>query len=159
MTTVGVGDRPEIIDQETPIPGGRGNGNGGRKKAAKRSAKKRITAADVEVSMSANAPKDRRLSRERSLNRLLAGLRAVNAGDFSVQLTANGDPLMADIIEVFNSVTAKQSRLVDGSARVGLSVGREGKMRERVTISGVAGQWAAAIDSVNSLITDLVQPT
>jgi HAMP domain-containing protein/CheY-like chemotaxis protein/signal transduction histidine kinase len=159
MTTVGVGDRPEIIDQEAPIPGGRGNGTGGRKKAAKRTPKRRAAAADVEVSANGDAPKDRRLSRERSLNRLLAGLRAVNAGDFSVQLTANGDPLMADIIEVFNSVTAKQSRLTDEITRVGTSVGREGKMRDRVAMPGAAGQWTTAIDSVNNLITDLVQPT
>ena len=69
--------------------------------------------------------KDRRVSRERSLNRLLAGLRAVNAGDFSVQLVADGDPLVADVIEVFNSVVQKQSRLVDEISRVSGSVGRE----------------------------------
>jgi len=104
-------------------------------------------------------PKDRRASRERSLNRLLAGLRAVNAGDFSVRLTPNGDPLMADIIDVFNSVTQKQARLVDELSRVSGSVGREGKMQDRVSMSGAGGQWVTAVDSVNSLITDLAQPT
>ena len=85
--------------------------------------------------------KERASSRERSLHRLLAGLRAVNAGDFSVQLTPNGDPLIADIIEVFNSVAHKQSRLVDELTRVSGSVGREGKMRDRVSMTGVNGQW------------------
>ena len=83
----------------------------------------------------------------------------MNAGDFSVQLTPNGDPLMADIIDVFNSVAQKQARLVDELSRVSASVGREGKMRDRVAMAGVGGQWATAVDSVNSLITDLVQPT
>ncbi|MEP6493463.1 MAG: HAMP domain-containing protein [bacterium] len=97
--------------------------------------------------------------RERSLHRLLTGLRAVNAGDFSAQIAPDGDPLMAEIITVFNSVAQKQSRLVDEISRVSGSVGREGKMRDRVAMVGVGGQWVTAIDSVNSLITDLAQPT
>jgi len=168
---VGVGDSPDFLEQETTAPngrgttggnGGRGNGNGGRrpKKTATKSARRSTSAnnGDAEVEV-AQPVKDRRVSRERSLNRLLAGLRAVNAGDFSVQLAANGDPLMADIIDVFNSVVQKQARLVDEVSRVSTSVGREGKMRDRVAMAGVGGQWVTAIDSVNSLITDLVQPT
>ncbi len=107
----------------------------------------------------ADNPNQRRGSRERSLHRLLAGLRAVNAGDFTVRLTANGDPLMADIIDVFNSVTQKQARLVEEITRVSTSVGREGKMRDRVALASAGGQWSQAVESVNSLITDLVQPT
>ena len=102
----------------------------------------------------------RRGSRERSLHRLLAGLRAVNAGDFTVRLTANGDPLMADIIDVFNSVTQKQARLVeeiDARQHVRRARGQDARPRRRSASAG--GQWSQAVDSVNSLITDLVQPT
>jgi len=160
---VGVGESPELINEDAPAGAERGNGgnggNGGR--ATRKSGRKRAAGRDdMEVPVRGSAPpKDRRVSRERSLHRLLAGLRAVNAGDFSVQLAANGDPLMADIIDVFNSVTAKQARLVDEISRVSGSVGREGKMRDRVSMAGVGGQWITAVDSVNSLITDLVQPT
>ncbi|MGE5733054.1 MAG: HAMP domain-containing protein, partial [Gemmatimonas sp.] len=126
---MGVGEGSEVFEQETPIPGG--------------------------------AERDQHgpALRERSLKRLLAGLRAANAGDFSAQLAPDGDPLMADIIEVFNSVVQKQSRLVDELSRVSGSVGREGKMSDRVTMTSVGGRWISAVDSVNSLITDLVQPT
>src|SRR5690349_24322182 len=102
---------------------------------------------------------DRRRSRDPVLHRLLAGLRAVNAGDLSVRLTPDGDPLMADIIEAFNSVTEKQAKLSEEIVRVSGSVGREGKMRDRATIGPIGGQWGVTIDSINSLITDLVQPT
>ena len=165
---MGVGERPEYLEEEqSPSRSGRGegngNGNGGRR--PKKTAAKRRNAAsvnvesDVEVPVEGEAGKDRRSSRDRSLHRLLAGLRAVNSGDFSVRLAANGDPLMADIIDVFNSVTQKQSRLVDEISRVSGSVGREGKMHDRVSMAGVGGQWTTAVDSVNSLISDLVQPT
>ncbi len=160
---MGVSDGPDMLDQEAPISGGRSNGSGKRaaRKSARRAKAAAASPADVEVSVggSSRPARDRRMTRERSLNRLLAGLRAVNAGDFSVQLAANGDPLMADIIDVFNSVTQKQARLSEEISRVSTSVGREGKMRDRVSIAGVGGQWLTTAESVNSLITDLVQPT
>jgi len=157
---VGVGERPEILDEEVSVGGGNGNG---RQRRSKRAATKRRAAepvtTDVEVPVRSDSTKDRRTSRERSLNRLLAGLRAVNSGDFSARLKPDGDPLMADIIDVFNSVAHKQSRLVDEISRVSGSVGREGKMQDRVSMAGVGGDWTTVIDSVNSLITDLAQPT
>ncbi|NUS33149.1 MAG: HAMP domain-containing protein, partial [Gemmatimonadaceae bacterium] len=93
------------------------------------------------------------------MRRLLAGLRAIDAGDFSVRLEPAGDPLSAEIAGVFNSVATKQGRLADELNRVALSVGREGKMRDRATIGPAAGLWAGSVDALNSLITDLVQPT
>jgi len=157
---VGVGDSPEIFEHETPIPAGAETDRGRPRTKKSNGKRKARNAGDIEVPVASSAPsKDRRASRERSLNRLLAGLRAVNAGDFSVQLVPDGDPLVADIIEVFNSVVQKQSRLVDEISRVSGSVGREGKMSDRVAMTSVGGQWVAAVDSVNSLITDLVQPT
>jgi len=168
---VGVGENPEVPEGEdtpsTPAGRGKGNGNGSVRKAAptaKRvgpsTVRKRGDDADVAVAdPPSKRPKDPSVARERSLHRLLMGLRAINAGDFSVQLGANSDPLMSEIIAVFNSVAQKQARLVDEISRVSGSVGREGKMRDRVAMAGVGGQWVTAIDSVNSLITDLVQPT
>jgi HAMP domain-containing protein/CheY-like chemotaxis protein/signal transduction histidine kinase len=99
------------------------------------------------------------MPRERALRRLLAGLRAIDAGDFSVRLEPVGDPLTAEIADIFNSVVTKQGRLAEELNRVALSVGREGKMRDRATIGPAGGLWAGSVDALNSLITDLVQPT
>jgi HAMP domain-containing protein/CheY-like chemotaxis protein/GAF domain-containing protein len=182
---VGVGESPEILDQEASPTGGgeRGNGNGTRRRkssaggkangsSARKTSRARRDAAqhvvedndvgiavDTESEQPVESGPVRRGSRERSLHRLLAGLRAVDAGDFSVRLASNGDPLMAEIIEAFNNVSQKSSRLVEEVGRVSTSVGREGKMRDRVSMAGVGGQWTTAVNSVNSLITDLVQPT
>ncbi len=98
-------------------------------------------------------------SRDRAMRRLLAGLRAVDAGDFTPRLEPIGDSLSAEIAEFFNSVVTKQGRLADELNRVALSVGREGKMRDRATIGPASGRWAGSVDALNSLITDLVQPT
>jgi HAMP domain-containing protein len=162
---VGLGDIPESLEHEptrsTSETGAPAAGTAGRPKRSA-SVRRRAAQADVEVPLSPARkarPRDRSASRERSLNRLLAGLRAVNSGDFTVQLAANGDPLMADVIEVFNSLVLKQSRLVDEITRVSNSVGREGKMSDRVVMTGTGGQWATAVDAVNNIISDLVQPT
>ncbi len=38
-------------------------------------------------------------------------------------------------------------------------VGKEGRINQRVTVPDAAGGWSNQIDSVNSLVTDLAQPT
>ena len=111
---MGVGEKPEIVEQEAPDRerGTAGNGGNGSRGSARRAPRKRATASDVEIPIEERAAgRDKRALRERSLHRLLAGLRAVNAGDFSIELTPNGDPLMAEIIDVFNGVVQKQARL------------------------------------------------
>jgi CheY-like chemotaxis protein/signal transduction histidine kinase/HAMP domain-containing protein len=161
--TVGVGDTPEMLERESPLPATdtQPAGNGRRKRRA--NAKRSGSPSDVEVPLSSprkrGSSRDRGISRERSLNRLLAGLRALNAGDFSVELAGNGDPLMADVIDSFNEVARRQALLVDEITRVGTSVGREGKMTDRIAMHDAGGQWATVVDSVNGIISDLVQPT
>jgi methyl-accepting chemotaxis protein len=43
--------------------------------------------------------------------------------------------------------------------RVGRVVGREGRMTERASLGNVEGGWATSIESVNSLIDDLIRPS
>ena len=77
----------------------------------------------------------------------------------AIRIDASDDRLMGEVADVFNSVATKQQRLAEELDRVALSVGREGKMRDRATIGPASGLWAGSVDALNSLITDLVQPT
>src|SRR5262245_49095819 len=73
--SVGVGDQSEFLEEETPIPDG--GGNGGKKPKRGSPSKRRTTRVrdnGGEESPDAERVPDRRMSRERSLNRLLAGL-------------------------------------------------------------------------------------
>jgi HAMP domain-containing protein/CheY-like chemotaxis protein/signal transduction histidine kinase len=159
---VGVGNK-EFLEEETEAPPSRGRKKASRKRVASATAVR----GDVEVPVESddddtsrgNGSKDRRASRERSLQRLLAGMRSMNSGDFSIRLTANGDPLMAEIIDAFNQLADKRSRFTDELVRVSQSVGREGNMRDRFNMGAVGGAWATSVDAVNALITDLGQPT
>ncbi|MBA2669633.1 MAG: HAMP domain-containing protein, partial [Gemmatimonadetes bacterium] len=83
----------------------------------------------------------------------------MEAGDFTTRVSLNGDPLMAEIAEAFNGIASTNERLVKEVVRVSTTVGREGQMTDRASLEGAGGGWQQTIGSMNSLITDLMQPT
>src|SRR6202043_3544358 len=93
------------------------------------------------------------------LDDLLAALRAVRSGDFSARLNTRRGGLLAEIATEFNELAATNQRMSNELVRVGRIIGRDGRMTERATLAGANGAWATSIDSVNSLIDDLVRPT
>ena len=116
---------------------GNGNGNGG--------------------SHSGNKLKPNEFS---ELSRLLRTVKAVRSGDFSVRFEAHGhDGMITEIGEAFNDIIELNDFMSREIERVSKIVGQEGKMEERASIGPVKGSWRTCIDSVNSLIGDLVQPT
>src|SRR5690242_18480087 len=128
--TVGVGERPEYLenDEDTSPDQQPSRGNGkrtrrrqnGRRRTGSESAKDAESAVVVgrELPERRGDQTERRSSRDRALTRLLAGLRAMDAGDFSVRLAPNGDPLMAELIHAYNSVAERHNRLSEEIVRV-----------------------------------------
>ena len=93
------------------------------------------------------------------LKEILSMVKAIRNGDFSMRLSLESDSLMNDVAEVLNDINEINFNMANEFVRVGRIVGKEGKMTERVSIGAVKGAWLTNVDSVNSLITDLVQPT
>ncbi len=91
---------------------------------------------------------------------LLAALRRIKKGDFSVRLSGleNGS-LGTAIAEAFNEVVDLLENSTQEFARIGTVVGKEGRIKQRASLGAATGSWAAWVDSVNTLIGDLVQPT
>ncbi|MBD2101479.1 HAMP domain-containing protein [Leptolyngbya sp. FACHB-261] len=96
---------------------------------------------------------------KKQLQGLLEALEAAREGDFSARLPVEDEGLMGDIARTFNEVVGLNERMSDEMIRVGRVVGREGRMTERASLGPVKGAWANKIDSLNTLIGDLVQPT
>ncbi len=92
-------------------------------------------------------------------NQLLSALKRVKKGDFSVRLPAEPDGLAGAIAEAFNDIVDMLENTTTEFARVGNVVGKEGRITQRAALSSAAGSWAAWVDSINTLIGDLVQPT
>src|SRR5206468_9834312 len=88
-----------------------GKRNGRRRSSGrKRSNGRAALLTDREVAPRPVRDRSRRSNRNRKLRQLLDGLRALDAGDFTMRLSANGDPLMAEVVEVFNSVASRQKQ-------------------------------------------------
>ncbi len=90
---------------------------------------------------------------------LLAALRALRKGDFSVRLPSSLSGIDGEIAEAFNDVVDLNERMTKEFQRLGDFVGKEGKITHRAKLSNAGGSWATSIDTVNTLIADLVQPT
>ncbi|MFO1061995.1 MAG: response regulator [Dongiaceae bacterium] len=93
------------------------------------------------------------------LRELLHALQAVRVGDFSVRLPGHRVGLVGKIADTFNDIVAANQRMAQQLEKVGQSVGREGKTRQRVRLAGLSGAWAEMEASVNTLIDDLLWPT
>ena len=90
---------------------------------------------------------------------LLKILQAVRDGDFSARLPSDRVGLDGKIADTFNEIVAANGRLAAELERVGETVGKRGKTRQRVAAGSQAGAWGAMEDSVNTLIDDLLWPT
>ncbi len=99
-------------------------------------------------------PKDQIDQRE-----LLNVLVAFRKGDFTTRMGPEYTGMAGRIVDVLNDVVERNERLSLELARIHSSVGKEGKLAQRASLGAVSGGWATSIDSVNSLIVDLVQPT
>src|SRR5437762_4856182 len=66
---------------------------------------------------------------------------------------------MGDVAKAFNQLTNQREGLTNELDRVRKVIGREGRMTERAQLKGAKGSWAESVDSVNSMIEDLVRPT
>ena len=94
-----------------------------------------------------------------ALRELLHALQAVRVGDFSVRMAGDGVGLNGKISDAFNEIVAANQRMAQELERVGQAVGREGKIRHRVTLGLPRGAWGEMELSINTLIDDLLWPT
>src|SRR6185436_6833586 len=91
--------------------------------------------------------------------RLLTALRAFRKGDFSVRLPVGLAGLDGEIADAFNDVVELNERMTKELERLGDNVGKEGKLGHRAKLPNATGSWSASIDTVNTLIADLIAPT
>src|SRR6266513_3300540 len=90
---------------------------------------------------------------------LLAVLLAYKAGDFSVRLPSDWIGVPGKIADAFNEIVDFNQRLSAETGRVCRVVGKEGKLKQRLSVPGAKGGWANKVESINTLIDDLVWPT
>src|SRR5918995_4746473 len=90
---------------------------------------------------------------------LLSAMLSFRAGDFAARMPADLLGVEGKIADAFNDVVALSERRARETARVSRAVGKEGKLRQRMTVPGVVGGWSNEVEAINTLIDDLVWPT
>jgi len=90
---------------------------------------------------------------------MLSALRAFRKGDFSARLPTDLIGIDGEIAAAFNDVVETNELIAEEFARIREEVGKEGQINQRVRLPAALGGWAASVDSINSLIGDLVRPT
>ena len=90
---------------------------------------------------------------------ILATIVAFRDGNFSVRLPSDWAGIDAQIAEALNQTIAQKERILKEVTRLSATVGKEGRLRQRMSLPGAVGAWAAEADSINTLIDDLVRPT
>src|SRR5688572_15971441 len=90
---------------------------------------------------------------------LLKALRSLRKGDFTVRLPLDLVGIDGEVAAAFNDVVEMNETLVEEFARIRDEVGKEGKINQRIKMPAATGAWADCVESVNTLIGDVVQPT
>jgi HAMP domain-containing protein/signal transduction histidine kinase/DNA-binding response OmpR family regulator len=89
---------------------------------------------------------------------LLNALIAFKNGDFSVRLPADHAGVGGKVYDVLNEIFEQNEEMTQEFARISNAVGKEGRITQRAGTLAKGG-YAACVESVNSLISDLVQPS
>ncbi|MGH7907918.1 MAG: hypothetical protein ACREP6_14940, partial [Candidatus Binataceae bacterium] len=120
------------------------------------------------------APLDREISRKRSqnskkpassnsdpfLSELLHALTALDRGDFSIRLHANGDKgVKGQIVRSLSSIAERSQSITNEISRVERAITLEGRMTERIALRAGGGGWSSVLESMNALISGSMQPT
>ncbi|MFT3881598.1 MAG: HAMP domain-containing protein [Gemmatales bacterium] len=90
---------------------------------------------------------------------ILSAILAFRDGNFSVRLPGDWAGTDGRIAEAFNQTISHEARINDEVIRLSTSVGKEGRLKQRMSVPGAVGGWASKIDSLNTLLDDLVRPT
>src|ERR671936_837312 len=89
---------------------------------------------------------------------LLKALRQLKRGDFAARMPLNLTGIDGEIAQAFNDVVELEEAKAAEIARVAELVGKEGQFNHRMTLPGATGAWADVIDSINTLVGDVIYP-
>src|SRR6202046_4164724 len=90
---------------------------------------------------------------------LLTAMLAFRDGDFNSRLPSDLVGLPGKIADAFNDILTVSARRSEETTRICRVVGKEGRLKQRITVPGITGGWSDEITAINTLIDDLVWPT
>ena len=76
-----------------------------------------------------------------------------------MRLPTHWEGIDGRIAEAFNEALSHEDRITREVTRLSVTVGKEGRLRQRMSVPGAIGGWADKVESLNALLDDLVRPT
>ena len=90
---------------------------------------------------------------------LLKVLTEVKNGNFDVRLPLDLTGVEGKICDTLNEIISLNQNMMMEFTRAGNIIGKKGKLTERIEAPSSKGAWKSGIESLNTLISDLVHPT
>src|SRR5262245_50237740 len=78
---------------------------------------------------------------------LLRALLSLRDGDFTARLPTDLIGVDGKLADAFNEIAAVSERRARETTRVSRAVGKEGKLKERMSVSGALGGWAEEVSA------------
>src|SRR5690348_5120477 len=90
---------------------------------------------------------------------LLRVLTEVKNGNFTVRMPINQVGINGKICDTLNDIISLNEKMIQEFTRAGNTIGKQGKLTQRIEVPAAKGSWSTGVESLNALISDLVHPT
>jgi HAMP domain-containing protein/signal transduction histidine kinase/CheY-like chemotaxis protein len=90
---------------------------------------------------------------------LLRVLTEVKNGNFTVRMPINQVGINGKICDILNDIISLNEKMMQEFTRAGNTIGKQGKLTQRIEVPAAKGSWSTGVESLNALISDLVHPT
>ncbi|MEO6963832.1 MAG: HAMP domain-containing protein, partial [Puia sp.] len=90
---------------------------------------------------------------------LLIVLTEVKNGNFRARMPIDKVGIQGKICDTLNEIISLNEEMMLEFTRAGNTIGKQGKLTQRIEVPSVKGSWSTGVGSLNALIADLVTPT
>jgi HAMP domain-containing protein/signal transduction histidine kinase/CheY-like chemotaxis protein len=90
---------------------------------------------------------------------LLRILIEVRNGNFDVRMPIDQVGISGKICDTLNEIIFMNQKMTEEFTRASNTIGKQGKLTHRIEVPFAKGSWSTGVDSLNTLISDLVHPT
>ncbi|HMH23493.1 MAG TPA: HAMP domain-containing protein [Puia sp.] len=90
---------------------------------------------------------------------LLRILTEVRNGNFGVRMPIDEVGVKGKICDTLNEIISLNEEMMREFTRAGNTIGKQGKLTQRIEVPNTKGSWGTGVESLNTLISDLVHPT
>jgi HAMP domain-containing protein/signal transduction histidine kinase/CheY-like chemotaxis protein len=89
---------------------------------------------------------------------LLYILTEVKKGNFEVKMPIDKIGVSGKVCDTLNDIIANNKKLIREFTKAQTTIGKEGKLNQRIVLNDAQGEWKTGVEALNNLISDLAYP-